>query len=875
MKYVLLLVVICLSSHMGRSQQAPHFPGELLIQLKPTAAAHEVEGNFVDQFGILPELKADRCVSAHMRIWLFTFNEEAVPAAEMLRMLGVVNGVGIAQLNHQISNRDTTPDDPFFANQWHHHDPQDNDIDSDLAWDITTGGFTATGDEIVACVVETGGASWNHIDLVDNHWVNENEIPDNGIDDDNNGYIDDYDGWNINSDSDNISGGNHGTQVSSMIGSTGNNATGVTGVNWNVKLMEVQLGSISEASVIEAYTYPLVMRKKYNETNGELGAFVVVTNSSWGIDNGQPEDAPLWCAMYDSLGTYGILSCGATANNNVNIDVVGDLPTACPSEYMIAVTATDNNDIRDFSGYGITTIDLGAPGKSVYLASNTNNYANATGTSFASPCVAGAAALLYSAPCFSLMSLVYADPGAGALAIRDYLFNGVDELFNLSTEVATGGRLNVNNSLLLLLDECNTGGCVAPFQVGLEQLVGTMNYSLTWGITEEMNYFTVRYRPVGDTDWIEVFDIFNNSYVLTNLLTCTEYEAQVMAFCDSGESNWSNNLVWTTDGCCTNPLVSSIIVSEIQPNGFSMIWDAVTASINYVVVITDSEGGQTEYNTTTNFITISGLEPCSAYVISVQTECDELESTEPEEFGINTPGCVDCSGQEYCDITGNSNAEWIARVQLNSIDNITVADGGYGDYTDISTTLDVGATYPIVLTPGFAAASFSEYFKVWIDLNVNGSFEENELMYDAGGTTNSAITGSVFVPWNAIEGATRMRVGMSWVGALGGGGEPVFCGDNTYGETEDYCIYINTDVGTKELGSEDFLAYPNPTSDQLYLNNPWPCTVQLLDATGQVALSKNCTTANGDLRLEGVAPGIYILHVRSGAASHRQRIVIQ
>src|SRR5690606_37304415 len=117
--------------------------------------------------------------------------------------------------------------------------------------------------------------------------------------------------------------------------------------------------------------------------------------------------SPLWCAIYDTLGTAGVLNCGATSNSNVNIDVVGDLPTACPSDHLISVTATDNNDNRTFSAYGSTHVDLGAPGEDVRTTSIGGGYGTTSGTSFASPLTAGVIGLLYSAPCASMMSLVH------------------------------------------------------------------------------------------------------------------------------------------------------------------------------------------------------------------------------------------------------------------------------------------------------------------------------------------------------------------------------------------------------------------------------------------------------------------------------------
>ena len=203
---------------------------------------------------------------------------DRVPQEKVLDFIYSNAGVSIAQFNHEVQNR-ALPNDPSIGSQWHHVDGSDNDIDSDLAWDITTGGQTSNGDEIVVCVIEGGGANYNHPDLIANHWTNTAEIDNNGIDDDGNGYIDDFNGWNPVSDNDNVGNANHGTAVSGMIGAKGNNNNGGAGVNWDVKIMQVDLGSLTEANVIESYSYPLTMRERYNASNGAEGAFVVATNA--------------------------------------------------------------------------------------------------------------------------------------------------------------------------------------------------------------------------------------------------------------------------------------------------------------------------------------------------------------------------------------------------------------------------------------------------------------------------------------------------------------------------------------------------------------------------------------------------------------------
>ena len=273
---------------------------------------------------------------------------------------------------------------------------------------------------------------------------------------------------------DGVATGNHGTAVSGMIGATGNNGLGVSGVNWDVGIMQVQMGGLTESNVVSAYSYPHIMRDLYNTTGGAKGALVVATNASWGIDLANPANYPIWCAYYDDLGSVGILNCGATANAPYNIDTQGDMPTGCGSDYMVSVTATNDNDVRTFSAYGATTIDLAAPGENVYLPSGGSNYSNTSGTSFASPCVAGAIALMYSAPCSSIASNSLADPQGTADVVLGFIYDGVDPIDQLLTETVTGGRLNLANSLDLLMLDCDpTLGCTDTIACNYSELAIT------------------------------------------------------------------------------------------------------------------------------------------------------------------------------------------------------------------------------------------------------------------------------------------------------------------------------------------------------------------------------------------------------------------
>ena len=337
--------------------------------------------------------------------------------------------------------RSTTPDDIDFTEQWNL-----NLINAPEAWDKTTGGKTKTGHDIVVAIIDNG-YDLDHEDLVDNIWINEAEIPGNGIDDDENGFTDDYLAVNTKFDNGDIPERTHGTGVAGIIGAKGNNRLGISGVNWNVKLMLIT-GQAFVADIIKSYNYALTQRLRFNASNGEEGALVVATNFSSGIDEAFAIDFPIWCSVYDELGQAGVLNVTAAPNNGQDVDQVGDMPSTCPSEYLIVVNNVDRNDeLVSDSGFGTEFTDIAAPGDDALTISIENSYDPFNGTSSSSPHVAGAIALMYAVDRTRLGVEMITKPEVTAINVKNALYRGSSKKEILTTRNSTGGRLDLEGAL--------------------------------------------------------------------------------------------------------------------------------------------------------------------------------------------------------------------------------------------------------------------------------------------------------------------------------------------------------------------------------------------------------------------------------------------
>ncbi len=428
------------------------------------------------------------------------------------------------------------PNDPFFEEQWLLHNigqtggMEDADIDAIEAWDIEKG-----NSDIIIAIVDSG-IDLYHPDLIDNIWENSDEIPDNGVDDDNNGFVDDFNGYDFVFEDNNpypLDHNGHGTVMSGVIAAMTNNEIGISGITWNCKIMPVK--------VVDANWTPngdsIIEGIRYAADNGAkiiCMAFMMFPTSSL-------KDA------IDYAYEKGVLLMCAAGNN-------GNDRKTYPAAYdnVIAVAGTDHSDHRmeyfyDFNGVWVNSsygewVDIAAPGENIYTTQPTYhvtscdtwgaqlNYDIISGTTLATPVVAGVAALIFSK-----------NPSYSPDKVRAILKANTDPYdseYNLGC-----GRVNAYKSLMEFNSEpekpdepegplSGEAGLFYEYSVSTYDLDGDQIYYLfDWGDGTHSN-------------WLGPYDsniVCTESHNWTNK---SDYEIRVKAKDEFGlESEWSDPLI--------------------------------------------------------------------------------------------------------------------------------------------------------------------------------------------------------------------------------------------------------------------------------------------------------------------------------------------
>ena len=406
-------------------------PGELLVRFRTGASSKDMHAAHAR---VQAQVAKSYHIVSNLRLVRLPEGTNLLRAARAYRR---DRSVLYAEPNYQV-HAVTTPDDPQYANgaQWDMNNTGQNggtadaDIDAPEAWGITTGDSS-----VVIGVIDTG-VDYTHPDLTGNMHHLESSCSD-GVDNDGNGHVDDCFGINaITGSSDPLDDFGHGTHVSGTIGAKGNNSVGVAGVNWNVGLVACKFldadGFGFDSDAITCLEY-------FKDLRDNHGLNLVATNNSWG-GGGFSQ------ALSDAIDAHrqsGILFIAAAGNAGSDNDGGGFFPADFFLPNLVSVAATDRNDaLADFSNFGKRTVHLGAPGVDVISTlltsgplSDPSGYGLLSGTSMASPHVAGVAALVKAK-----------DPSRDWRAIKNLILAGGDNKASVVNTI-TGKRLNANGAL--------------------------------------------------------------------------------------------------------------------------------------------------------------------------------------------------------------------------------------------------------------------------------------------------------------------------------------------------------------------------------------------------------------------------------------------
>ncbi|HVF09224.1 MAG TPA: S8 family serine peptidase, partial [Abditibacteriaceae bacterium] len=571
------------------------------------------------------------------------------------------------------------------------------------------------GSDTVYVGVIDEGIDLNHPDLNDNVWTNPFD-PVDGVDNDGNGYVDDKNGWdffqNNNSIYDGAPGDNdtdsHGTHVSGTIGGEGGNGAGVAGVNWNVTIISGKFLGPSGGTTdnaIKSVDY-------FTDLKNRHGLNIVATNNSWG---GGGYSQGLHAAIIRGAKA-GILFCAAAGNGNffgqpINNDTTPNYPSnynttqaagsETPASYdaVIAVASLTSTGAKSsFSNYGATTVDLGAPGSGIYSTTPNNTYSSFSGTSMATPHVAGAAALYRSL-----------NSGSTALEVKNAILNQTTPTSSMSGITVTGGRLNVSNFA--------PAGPPPPPPSAPSNLtasaVSSSQINLAWTDSDTETGFKIERctgAPCGGLDFTQIATVGANvtSYNNTGLGAGTTYNYRVRANNSGGDSDYSN-----TTGATTNPpslplAPSNLTASAESSSQINLAWTdnadnetafkierCQNASCTNFAQIATVGANVTSYNNT-------GLSASTTYRYRVRANNNDGDSGYSNEAEATTPAAPALpaapsnltavggagAGQIKLDWADNSNNEDIFKIErcqgsgCTGFTQITTVGANVNTYTD-------------------------------------------------------------------------------------------------------------------------------------------------------------------------------------------------
>jgi chitodextrinase len=371
--------------------------------------------------------------------------------------------------------------------------------------------------------------------------------------------------------------------------------------------------------------------------------------------------------------------------------------------------------------------------------------------------------------------------------------------------------------------------------------------------------------------------VTNTTYTVTGLSALTAHSFYVIAKDAAGNASATSNIasVITLSSDILAPTAPTLTASGITMNSTNLSWSAATDNVG-IAGYDVYKNGQLIASTTSTTYTVTGLTTSTNYNYNVRAK-DAIGNTTPSNLvSATTLGNV----ATYCNSSGKSTArEYINRVQLGSINNASGNNSGYANFTALSTDLPLGSSNnAIIITPTWTGPVYAEAYRVWIDFNHDGDFNDGgEQVISQSKTKFVAYNGKITVPSTALLGPTRMRVSMKY------NAFPTACEMFTYGEVEDYTVNIVASGRTEqeEITEEvsvtklNFKVYPNPVTGEVLnissLENP--ATFRIFNTMGQVILQDK--VESDSVYVGSLKAGHYLIEVSNGISTATKQFIKQ
>ncbi|HHC79753.1 MAG TPA: T9SS type A sorting domain-containing protein [Flavobacteriia bacterium] len=372
------------------------------------------------------------------------------------------------------------------------------------------------------------------------------------------------------------------------------------------------------------------------------------------------------------------------------------------------------------------------------------------------------------------------------------------------------------------------------------------------------------------------------NYQVTGLTASTAYAFSVKAKDAAGNVSAASNTVNVTTQAPPDAQAptapSNLTASNVTQSSADLSWTASTDNVG-VTGYDVYQGATVIATVTTTNYQVTGLAASTAYTFSVKAK-DAAGNVSAASNSVTVTTLANTI--TYCSSKGNNvNFEYIDLVAIGGINNATGANGGYGDFTALSGGLPYGSN-TIVVSAGFSSSSYTENWRVWIDFNKNGVFENSEQMVNGSSSSAGNLSYTFTVPTTALAGNTRMRVSMKW------NGTPTSCETFSYGEVEDYTVNIGSTTGIAgfntsavhidgELGNEVSLfnanIYPNPTSGSItiQLRDSRNASYKIINMIGQTV--KQGAIDGNSINVTRLKSGMYFVEVNDGQKSILSKLI--